>query len=818
MKKISKEPTLRYLYAFEYPFNYELLAYCRTLKTKYGPKQFGFFEGKWRFNNLAFVTIIQVDQPDVVVMANMQEDMERYEIELAEKAMRTKKAEQLKAAKDTDFVVMNIKMPLYPYQKIGVEFFINNRGRAILADTMGLGKTAQALAYVAHTKKRKTLVVCPASVKYSWEDEAKKWTFLKPFVMNGQTELTAQMFGDYDIFIINYDILRKFSPLIKAFRFDCMICDEFHYIKNNSAQRTKEVKLIASTIQDVLLLSGTPLLSRPVELFNGLNIMDPVIWNDWFQYTVRYCTPLESPIWMGDYSFRPIGKIEVGDEIIGWSQGNGIRKSLIKETRDKLVRSTVLEIHEKEDDVYKITMESGNIIRCTLDHLWMSYWEKTGRPGRKKKYKWITPKIGSALTKVIDIPDDVPLEKKWLSGYLAGISDGEGTGRRLSQYKQANPVVWNMIGNALKELRIPYTAKEHGYIITGGRQGLVDFLNKVKPPKRNYKRLDIYTLGNKFKTKDKIEKIELDGRETVRGLTTTTGNYVVWGYASKNCAGHKGRFGWDYRGASHVEELQEKISRYFIRRTKDQVLPFLPKKIFTNRPVELDSEARALYDQADESFKEYLLEIKNKDTDQSEQMLQLAKMNELRQIAANGKTKIAKEFLTDLIEAGEKVVVFSTFVNPLKELKKHFGNQAVILTGETNELERRDIIQKFQNDKSVQIFLGGMKSAGVGITLTAATNVLFIDYSWVPADHMQATDRIHRIGQTAESVNIYQLFSRGTIDEYMKEVLEKKQKLFDKLIDGEGGKKIETQTSIMGDILREYKLNIMDKPKNLTSV
>ena len=92
-------------------------------------------------------------------------------------------------------------------------------------------------------------------------------------------------------------------------------------------------------------------------------------------------------------------------------------------------------------------------------------------------------------------------------------------------------------------------------------------------------------------------------------------------------------------------------------------------------------------------------------------------------------------------------------------------------------------IDKFQKNKTVKVFLGGMKSAGVGITLTSASNVLFIDYSWVPADHDQAADRIHRIGQKAKNVTIYQLFAQNTIDSYMQETLEKKKDLFKKLIE-----------------------------------
>jgi SNF2 family DNA or RNA helicase len=107
-----------------------------------------------------------------------------------------------------------------------------------------------------------------------------------------------------------------------------------------------------------------------------------------------------------------------------------------------------------------------------------------------------------------------------------------------------------------------------------------------------------------------------------------------------------------------------------------------------------------------------------------------------------------------------------------------------------------------------------MKSAGIGINLTAATNVLFVDYSWCPSDHMQAIDRIHRIGSTAEHVTIYQLYSKKTVDEYMYKLLEKKQLLFDQLIDGKevpqgmGG---NYTSDIIRSIERRNKANINKK-------
>ena len=107
--------------------------------------------------------------------------------------------------------------------------------------------------------------------------------------------------------------------------------------------------------------------------------------------------------------------------------------------------------------------------------------------------------------------------------------------------------------------------------------------------------------------------------------------------------------------------------------------------------------------------------------------------------------------------------------------------------------------------KKTKIFLGGIKSAGVGITLTAASSVLFVDYSWVPADHAQAVDRAHRIGQKADSISVYQLYSKDTIDEYMMETIKRKEKIFNQLINGVGSEEKQTKLSMVGDVIKSFE-------------
>ena len=565
---ITKEPTFKYKYGFGFYYSLEILNFCRSLKMKYGYNNFGYEDRKWRFNDLAFVDIIIKRFPEVEIDSNILKDLHEYRIQRKRIIKKAKRAEELKKAITSNIEIPKIKGELYPYQKIGVEFLINNNGKAILADQMGLGKSVESLAYILHTKKKKTLVICPASVKYVWEGEIEKFTDLKSFVIDAKMELSDISVDQHDIIIVNYDILRKFYHLLLKTQFDCVICDEFHYIKNIRAKRTRLAMMLAKKIPSVLLLSGTPLLSRPIELFNGLNLMDPFKWNNWKKYSIRYCN---------------------------------------------------------------------------------------------------------------------------------------------------------------------------------GRQG-------------------------------------------------------YWG--------------WEARGATNIDELRSKINRYFLRRTKDEVLKELPPKRFIDYPVKLDNGTWEKYQLAEKSFIEYLRNVKKKKIRQLDvQALKLVKLNELRQICTHGKVSVAKEIIQGIVDSGEKTIVYSMYNKPLKDLHNEFKDISVLLLGSTPTIERKQIVEEFQNNADIKIFFGGTKSAGIGITLTAASNVLFLDYSWVPSDHKQAEDRAHRIGQKAESITIYQLFSKNTIDEKMKSILGEKQRLFDRLIEKEG---IPTQkeVSLLGGMLRLFERKSI---KDLTS-
>jgi len=177
-------------------------------------------------------------------------------------------------------------LELMPFQCVGVEFLNINNGSALIADEMGLGKTVQALAWLRlYPKNTPTLVVCPASLKLNWRNEAVKWLDNPDYyIVNGKT-----IEAGHELYIINYDILKNHIDTLIGMNFQVMICDESHYLKNYKTNRTKFVKKLSDNIPNKILLTGTPVTNRPKELWQQLNIIDPTSYPKFFQFGIKYC-------------------------------------------------------------------------------------------------------------------------------------------------------------------------------------------------------------------------------------------------------------------------------------------------------------------------------------------------------------------------------------------------------------------------------------------------------------------------------------------------------------------------------------------------
>ncbi len=198
---------------------------------------------------------------------------------------------------------------------------------------------------------------------------------------------------------------------------------------------------------------------------------------------------------------------------------------------DELCTAKVLSIKTKIDSIVKITLSSGREVRCTKNHKWLT------RKYLSSSWDYGVAKEKQYLAHVIDPTPIVPTELERLAGWLGGIYDGEGSGRQLAQSETHNQNLYAKIGEAAEILGLNFSACKNCYYIRGGRQGYVNFLNTAKPHRREsiLKLIRTRLLKNK---PDKIVKIENHKEGEVVCLETTSGNYIVWGYASKNSAHH----------------------------------------------------------------------------------------------------------------------------------------------------------------------------------------------------------------------------------------------------------------------------------------
>ena len=412
--------------------------------------------------------------------------------------------------------------PPMEHQKESIQKLVENK-RFILADDMGLGKTTSTIIAALETGSKKILIICPATLKINWKREIENYSKKSVFIAEGKN-----FEPKHEFVIINYDIIKNFhdpkkkeeSKILEG-KFDLVIVDEAHYIKNAQAQRTKLINDIVKDIERVWLLTGTPMTSRPIDYFNLLSLVDSPVAKNWMAYVIRYC-----------------------------------------------------------------------------------------------------------------------------AGY---------------QFKVGPRKVWNVMG------------------------------------------------------------------------------------------------------ASNLEELRDRTTNTILRRLKEDVLD-LPEKIIT--PIYLRLKSKEYENLMGEYYEWY----RSKPDESNSLTVQFTKLTKVRQVIANEKTLQTIELAENIIEQGKKVIIFCNFTESLETIVQHFGKLAVKVNGSMSKIERQNSVDRFQEDEKVKVFVGNIKAAGVGITLTAAEAVIMNDLSFLPSDHSQAEDRAYRIGQKNNVLVYYPLFE-NTIEGLIYDIL-----------------------------------------------
>ncbi|ESQ30730.1 hypothetical protein EUTSA_v10011287mg [Eutrema salsugineum] len=259
-----------------------------------------------------------------------------------------------------DKIPSHIEPKLLPFQRDGIEFILQHGGRVLLADEMGLGKTLQAIAVTSCVRESwPVLIIAPSSLRLHWATMIHQWLHVPPSdivvvlpqaggsnksgftIVSSNRNGTIHLDGVFNI--ISYDVVTKLDQLLMALDFKVVIADESHYLKNAQAKRTSASLPVIKKAQYAILLSGTPALSRPIELFKQLEALYPDVYRNVKEYGNRYCKGGVFGMFQGASNHEELHNLMKATVMI-----RRLKKDVLSELPSKRRQQVFLDLAEKD--------------------------------------------------------------------------------------------------------------------------------------------------------------------------------------------------------------------------------------------------------------------------------------------------------------------------------------------------------------------------------------------------------------------------------------------------------------------------------------
>ncbi len=326
------------------------------------------------------------------------------------------------------------------------------------------------------------------------------------------------------------------------------------------------------------------------------------------------------------------------------------------------------------------------------------------------------------------------------------------------------------------------------------RSVIMDESHRLKDPAAQQ---TIFTRGI---VEGKEWRILLSGTPVVNHAQDLVAQLAIMGRL-KNDFGGRGKFLADYGENENLSHLSDRLySTCMIRREKAKVLTQLPDKTRTDLHVDISN--REEYDLAAADLATYLREYTqctDREIRRKMRMEALVKFMTLRSLAAKGKVRQAADFIRNFLANGKPLIVFCSLKEVVKDLQKQFP-EAVRVTGDDSLNEKQAAVDAFQKGDA-NLIICSIKAAGVGLTLTASSNVAFVEFPWTYADCCQCEDRAHRIGQK-NNVNCYYLIGSRTIDPVLYNIIHKKRSIANQIMASEDA--IPTDEMYFDELVNSY--------------
>ncbi|KAL2456955.1 chromatin remodeling factor18 [Forsythia ovata] len=337
--------------AARFPYDQELVGYFRNItKASWNAK-----ERLWMFPLSSLSTVEKVLSGGVPGSSLELENLDP----LVRRAIAASSA--LPDLRDRYDLIPNfIESKLLPFQRDGIRFILQHGVRVLLADEMGLGKTLQAIAVTSCIRDSwPVLVLTPSSLRLQWASMIQQWLDIPSSdilvvlsqwsgsnrggfnIITSNTRKSIHLDGVFNI--ISYDIVQKLQDVLMASEFKVVIADESHFLKNAQAKRTNASLPILQKAQYVMLLSGTPALSRPIELFKQLEALYPDAYKNVHEYGNRYCKGGVFGVYQGASNHEELHNLMKATVMI-----RRLKKDVLSELPVKRRQQVFLDLGEKE--------------------------------------------------------------------------------------------------------------------------------------------------------------------------------------------------------------------------------------------------------------------------------------------------------------------------------------------------------------------------------------------------------------------------------------------------------------------------------------
>ncbi len=296
-------------------------------------------------------------------------------------------------------------------------------------------------------------------------------------------------------------------------------------------------------------------------------------------------------------------------------------------------------------------------------------------------------------------------------------------------------------------------------------------------------------------------------------------NNYFW-FIKNYCDAKETKFGWDANGASNLTDLFFRLKNVLLRKRKEECLD-LPGKQKT--PIYFEYDTKKLK----KHINKYYLEtegkikeaVKNKDIESPyffrdiHVSMELVELSLERIFCAEEMIPNTIELAENIIEQGKKVVIFTNYTSVLNQLKEHFGNKCVTLSGATKSTDKQKVVDRFQQDPNINVFISNLVAGGVGITLTKASDVIFNDLNYRADYHAQAEDRCYRMGQK-EFVNCYYMIFDKSVSQIIYNILLETQAIINQILEGKSD--LNQKMSNIDEVITRWKEGIFTKNSSIT--